>query len=397
MATRSRLLSKSSSQSHSTRDSTQSIFSQDASSATTMDDQDSSLPYFSFPSSLPLRHCDRDREITQWIVAKDEISYEDPSYAQGSMYTAGSNASFLTNGLPNTTGVSWETAAPMDNYILDQCQPFMSNVPYQLSNASGSSNNGSQSLFDPLVIDPAINLSNAPYPAVNGLPIGMTDSSLKSDFASESVCYDSSSSVYMSPPVSPDLQGQHWPAMSSDYATKGDYVSNATAAFMFPNLGGFPQRLSSPPSSPISDGDSQAVLASSRQNSRDSQLASKYYAGDVASCTTSSSVGRHGYSDTTLNGTSARFSGSTVQSSTPSSRPAHRTLKPASEKPRGFEQGLPPATSPVAKPREKPETCQPRNHHLYKALPGDDGKYTCPFAEDSNCAHPPTKQKCGYE
>jgi len=391
------LLSKSSSQSRSTRGSIQSTFSQDTSSATTMDDQDSSRPYFSFPSSLPLRHSDRDQEITQWIVAKDEISYEDPSYAHGPTYTAGSDASFLTNGLPNTTGVSWDSAAPMDNFVLQQCQPFMSSVPYQLSDASASSNNGSQSLFDSLTIDPAINLSNAPYPGLNGLTVGLNDGSLKSDFASGPVCYDSRSSVYMSPPVSPDLQGQHWPSMSSDYTTNGDYVNNAATAFMFPNLGGYPQRLSSPPSPPISENDSQGVLVSHRQVSRGSQRLSHTYPQDAGTCTTISSVGRHGCSETTLNGTSARVSGSTVQSCHHPSRPAHRTLKPASEKPRGLDQGLPPVASSVAKPREKPEISQPRNHLLYKALPGKDGKYTCPFARDTNCAHPPTKQKCGYE
>jgi hypothetical protein len=397
MATRSRLLSKSSSQSRSTRGSIQSMFSQDTSSATTMDDQDSSRPYFSFPSSLPLRHSDRDREITQCIVAKDEISYEDPSYTYGGMYTAGSDAPFLTNGPPNKSGVSWDNAAPMDNYILEQSQPFMSNLPYQLSNASGSSNNGSQSLFDSLIIDPAINLSNAPYPGLDGLLVGMTDSSLKSDFASGSVCYDSSSSVYMSPAVSPDLQGQHWPVTSSDYAANGEYANNATTAFMFHDLGGYPQRLCSPPSPPISEGDSQADLASSRQISRRGQLPAENYSRDVGSCATSSSVGRHGCSVTPFDGASARLSGSIVQSCNQPSRPAHRTLKPASEKPRGLDQGLPPAASSVARPREKPETSQPRNHHLYKALPGEDGKYTCPFARDTSCAHPPTKQKCGYE
>jgi hypothetical protein len=397
MATRTRLLSKSSSQSRSTRGSIQSVFSQDTSSATTMDNQDSFRPYFSFPSSLPLRHSDRDREITQWIVAKDEVSYEDPSYAQGPTYPSASDASFLTNPLLNTTGVSWGSAAPMDNFILEQCQPFMSNAPYQLSDASGSSNNGSQSLFDSLAIDPAINLSNAPYPGLNGLNLGMIDNSLKSDFASGSVCYDSSSSVYMSPPVSPDLQGQTWPAMSGDYAHHGEYANHAATAYMLPNLGGYPQRLSSPPSPPISEGDSHAAFAANRQTSRGGQLPTEIYARDAGTCTTTSSVGRYGCSEAAMNGTSARLSASTVQGCTQPSRPAHRTLKPASEKPRGHDQGLPPAGSSVVKPREKPETTQPRNHLLYKALPGEDGKYTCPFARDTNCAHRPTKQKCGYE
>ena len=39
----------------------------------------------------------------------------------------------------------------------------------------------------------------------------------------------------------------------------------------------------------------------------------------------------------------------------------------------------------------------PRNHILYRAHPGKDGLFRCPFANSSGCAHMPTKQKCGYE
>lgn len=81
-----------------------------------------------------------------------------------------------------------------------------------------------------------------------------------------------------------------------------------------------------------------------------------------------------------------------------SSRPIPRTLKPASEKPKENGLGaLSDASCGRKKAKNKPETYQPRNHYLYKATAGRDGLYHCPFAKETQCAHPPTKQKCGYE
>ena len=397
MPMRPRTPSKICSQPHSTRVPRKPRSSKHRSSATTMDIQDSAQPHFSYPSSLLQRHS-RDREITQWIAAKDEFSYGETSYAPGPLYMTGSDSSFLTDDLQNPSGVSWESTMPMDDLIFEQCQPFMTNEPYQLSDASGSSNSASQSMFDPLAIDPAISLPTAPYTGSNALTVGMIDNSFKNDFASGPISYDSSSSVYMSPPVSPELQEQTWPEFPSDYGTNAEYSTHGTTKFMYPQLGGLSHRLSSPPSPPISDGDSHAALVSVRQPLLACQLSLETPVGEAGASTIQTSGGRSCGSASVITPTSARLSCSVSQTPTQSSRPAQRILKPASEKPTAHDQGSQPAASPThMKPREKLETVQPRNHHLYKALPGKDGLFRCPFAQETLCAHMPTKQKCGYE
>jgi len=391
-----RVLSKPSTQSHSTRHSRQSRSSQDVSSATTMGVQDSAQPYFSFPSSLPHRHSTRDREITKWIAAKDKISYGDTTYSQGQLYLTDSDASFLINGIPTTSGVSWDNATPMGNLILDQCQPFLTNEPYQPSTSNGSSNSGPQSLFDPLAVDPSINLSTAPYLGSNTLGVGTTDLSFKNDFASGSISYDSSSSICMSPPVSPELQGQNWPGMPGDYGANGEYATHGTSSFVYPDLGGFWHQPSSPPSPPMSEGGPNATFPSVRQPLAGSQTSIGNSIPELGNGKPRSTQSR--YRGGAVAGTLARLSSSIGQSSTQPSRPAQRILKPASEKPRGRDHGSQPVPlSAHIKPKEKPEAAQPRNHHFYKALPGKDGLFRCPFVRETRCAHPATKQKCGYE
>jgi hypothetical protein len=40
---------------------------------------------------------------------------------------------------------------------------------------------------------------------------------------------------------------------------------------------------------------------------------------------------------------------------------------------------------------------QPRSHPYYQNSKGEDGKWHCPFKEDTSCNHEPTLQKCGFE
>jgi hypothetical protein len=40
---------------------------------------------------------------------------------------------------------------------------------------------------------------------------------------------------------------------------------------------------------------------------------------------------------------------------------------------------------------------QPRSHRFYQNPRGEDGKWHCPFKEETNCNHEPTSQKCGFE
>lgn len=43
------------------------------------------------------------------------------------------------------------------------------------------------------------------------------------------------------------------------------------------------------------------------------------------------------------------------------------------------------------------ETKNARDHAYYKATPGKDGLYHCPFAAKENCVHKAEKLKCNYE
>ncbi len=170
------------------------------------------------------------------------------------------------------------------------------------------------------------------------------------------------------------------------------------AAFLYPHPGGFLHQLSSPPSPPISDGDSHAALALDQQPLSGAQLPLANTTQVAGNCNIRSSRSGYRHPQPAMTGTAAKISSTTGQSSTLPSRPAHRILKPASEKPREYDQGTQPSTlSAHTKLKEKPETAQPRNHHLYKALPGKDGLFRCPFAKENQCVHMPTKQKCAYE
>lgn len=393
-------MSKPSTKSHSTRGSRLSRFSLDTSSARTMEIPDSAQPYFSFHSDLPARHPNRDCGITKWIAAKDEFAYDDTSFAPGQLYTTDANGSLFSGDLPTTSSVSWEDAMPMQNLILDQCQPFLNSEPFQLPDASGSSITGLQSVFEPLAIDPSMNLPNATYSGCNALTVGINDNSFKNDFASGPISYDSSSSIYISPPVSPELQGQSWPGLSNDYGTNGEYATHGTTNFVYPHLGGFSHQPSSPPSPPLSDGNPHAALTSSRQPLVGNHASMENSIQEGSNCEMDSTQDRHRGPESAVVGTSVTLARCNGQSSIQSSRPAQRILKPASEKPRGHDQGSQPAAASSSnhmKPKEKLEAAQPRNHHLYKALPGKDGLYRCPFSRETLCAHTPTKQKCGYE
>jgi hypothetical protein len=397
MPARSRLASKSSTQSHRSRHSKPSISSRDLPSAISMDIRDSDQAYSSFPSSLPYRHSNRDQQIAQWLVAKDQLSCNDMSYPNGHRYMTTSDASFLANDVRTTSGISWDNAMPMDHLVLDQCQSYVTNDPYQLPGSSRSSTSGSHPVFDPLTIDPSMNLSNAIYSGSDALAVEMTENCFESDFASGSISYDSHSPVYMSPPVSPEIQGQNWAGLPTEYGADGEYATYGTTNLGYSQLGVVSRRPSSPLSPPMSEGDSHVGLASVRHPSVVSHLtkAIPVQAGGLYKI--KNSQGRYRDSESAILSTSTRMSSSSSQSASLPSRPAHRILKPASEKPRGHDQLQPAALSLHTRSKEKPETAQPRNHHLYKALPGKDGLFRCPFAKETACGHPPTKQKCGYE
>ena len=395
MPARSRVLSKSSSHPHAVRGPRQSRPSQATSSATTMDVRDAADPNISFASILPQGHSNRDREVTKWIAAKDASSCNDSRFAQGQFCMTDSD-SFLTAELPASSVISWDNVLPIDNLILDQCQTFMTNDQYQFSDTSGSLPSGSHPMFDSLAIDPSINLPNASYPTYNTLAPRMPEDAFLNDFASGPVSYDSSSSVYISPPLSPELEGQNWPEVPDGYSTL--FATTGSSELAYRHLSGIPHHASSPPSPPISDDDHAAVMNSVRSAFVGNQLPTENSVYDSGSSNSRGDQGRHSNSDPGTTSTSTRVSGSLAQSSSQPSRPAQRILKPASEKPRGYDQESQPTPSSAhGKPKEKPETAQPRNHHLYKALPGKDGLFRCPFASQTQCAHLPTKQKCGYE
>lgn len=396
MPTNSRILSNSSRRSHSVRGPKQSKSAHDA-SATKMDIQEPARSCSPFLSSLPCRRSGQENEITKWTVAKDAFSFE-ASYDPGQIYMTGSDPSFLSGDLPSTTGVSWDNAMPIDHLTLGQCQAYMTNEVYQLSDSSAPPYSRSQSMLDPLAIDPSINLSNAPYSGSSELAAGIPGQSFEDDFVPGSISYDSGSSIYMSPPVSPELQGQNWSGLSSNYGADGHYCVDGTMQFVYPHLNGVSHLSSTPPSPPILDGDSHSALTSVQHLSVGSQFCIDDLMQEARTSTTKGIQGRHSDSGSATTGASARPTGFPDENLVRSSRPAHRILKPASEKPRGHDQGYQQtALSVTSKPKEKPETAQPRNHHLYKALPGKDGLFRCPFATETQCAHMPTKQKCGYE
>jgi hypothetical protein len=312
---------------------------------------------------------------------------------------ADSSASLLNGNAQPTSGASWDNALPIDNLIVDQCHPFITNDPYQLSTSNGTSNPGVQPLFDPSIVDPSMNLSTALYPGTNALAVSMSDDSFKNGLTSRSISYGSSNSMCLSPPVSPELEGQNFPGLPVDYGANGEYATHGTTNFMYPQVRGFShQRPSSPPSPPMSDSDPYAALTSAQQPLLGSQVFMGNFMQEADACQISRTQGHHRGSEPATSSTSAKISPSMGQTSHQSSRPAHRILKPASEKPRGYDQGSQSvALSAHTKPKEKQETAQPRNHQLYKASPGKDGLFRCPFAKETLCAHTPTKQKCGYE
>lgn len=398
MSSRARFLSKSSNRSRSTRNPKQLKLNQEAKVAVTMDTLDSVQPNFSFPSNFPRRYIDRVQDPTHWIAAKNTPSYEAPSYAPGQLCMTESDAPYMTDDMPTTSGVSQDNAIPMESFILDQGQSFMSNELYQFADASEASIDRSQTMFDTSTIDPSIDLSITSYPEFNALTIDMFNNCFKADLVSGSISYDSSSSIYMSPPVSPELGGQTFSGLPNDYSINGDYASQGTTNVLSQQFTGFSQRPSSPLSPPMSEGDSLSVFASDQQLLSRSQPFIEACTLEVDTCKNNIAGGLYRDPEPALPGTSARISSSTSQSCTQISRPAQRVLKPASEKPREQDQDsqvVPISAYPEAK--EKPETNQPRNHYLYKVLPGEDGLFRCPFAEEKLCAHLPTKQKCGYE
>lgn len=393
--TKSRNLSKSSGQTHSTRGSRQSGSSQAIPPATTMNNPDAA-EHQSF-SGLPHRHSILDPQTPSLFVAKDEM-YQDTGF-QGQLYATDSDSSFSTGAVRTTSGASWDNTMSMGDLGLEHCQPFITNERYQVADSTVSLRGASQSMFVPLAIEPSIDFSTAPYLGPNTVTVGIAENSFENDFPSGSISYDSNPSLYMSPPLSPELQGQTWSGLPCDYDANGDYPAQGPASLVYPQVGGFSQHPSSPPSPPMSDSSPHTVLTSAREHSARTQLTTmENCIMETGFRGVKSTKGEYVVSGSALAATSTRSAGSTGQNPTHSTRPAQRLLKPASEKPRGHDLVAQPAASSVhAKPKEKPETTQPRNHHLYKALPGKDGLFRCPFAKETQCAHPPTKQKCGYE
>ena len=174
MPTKSKTMSKSSRQSPTGRGPGQSRCNQSTSFAATMDTQISADPCLSYSSNLPHRNSNRNCPITKCVAPEDEFSYN-TSYARNPFDLTDPESSFLTIDMPSASDVTWDNEIPMDNLILDQCQPFMTNEPYQYSETSGSLTSGSQSMFYPLALDPSINFSTAAFQGYNVLAPGMTD------------------------------------------------------------------------------------------------------------------------------------------------------------------------------------------------------------------------------
>ena len=397
MPTKSRAMPKSSGQSQARRGSRQPRVSQETSTATTMDIRNDDAPHFSYSSSLPYRRCHPGSQVTDSVTTKDQ-SCSKTSYAQPTCYLADSDPSFTAIELPYVSGVPWDSDMPMDNLILEPCQPFITNEPYQYPEPSESLTSGAQSLFDQVAFDSSINLSNAQFPGYNVLAPGMMDDAFKHDFPSGPMSYDSGSSVYTSPPTSPELQGQNWPGMPGDYSADGQYTTHGNYNLAYPHLTGFSPQAFSPLSPPMSDDDPLATLTCIRSTPNGRQPSAENSMDFLGNSKSKSIYGRHCGSDPGTTATLATLATSYTPGSTQSSRPVQRILKPASEKPKVHDLGSQPTPlSAHAKPKEKPETVQPRNHHLYKITPGQDGLFRCPFASETQCAHMPTKQKCGYE
>lgn len=398
MPTKSRVSSKPPRHTHSARASRQSGSSHAISPATMMCIPDPIDHTFSFPSGLPHRHSIQDRDIPKWVAAKDEIFHENTSFDQGQLYMTDSDTAFLPSDVGATLGGTWDNTMSMGDLNLEQCQPFVTDEQYHVSGSPGSLHSGTPSMFDPLVLGHSLDLSNATYLGSNAVTVGLTGTSFEDDFASGSLSYDPSSSVYMSPPSSPGLQGESWPRLSCNYGVNDDYATQGAANLAYPPIGGFSHQPSSPPSPPMSDSSPQFVLMSDGRPLARSQLTLEMSSREAEVSGVKGGRGHYDVTASTLVDASTRLVGSVSRPCTQSSRPAQRTLKPASEKPRGNDLGSqPPASSVHAKPKGKTETAQPRNHYLYKASPGKDGLFRCPFAKEKQCAHTPTKQKCGYE
>jgi hypothetical protein len=397
MPSRSGTKSKHSGQTRSAGTSRQSKSTRETKSASTMDTQDLSQTCSSFPSSLPHRQPSRNHEVNHWNAAKDELYNEESNY-QGLLHMTNTYYSPRST-MPSTSGTAaWDTALPMDDIILDPCSAFMTNESYGVSDLNGSSSHNSTSMFSILPVDPSLDLTYSQYSGAEGFNLGITSDNFTDDFAAGSTSYDSSDSAYMSPPISPTLQGDVWGASTDEYGCSGDYAIRRSMDYMHSHRSTQMQQESSPPSPPTSESDRYLASLSNPGYLLESKISKGSHmltSGNSHSGSTNSlshSTGSTGFE------TCARPSTFSTQSSSQGSRPAQRVLKPASERPRehGHESRLATSSS-TTKPKEKPGAVQPRNHHLYKALPGKDGMYRCPFAKGTMCAHAPTKQKCGYE
>lgn len=257
--------------------------------------------------------------------------------------------------------------------MLGQCQTYITDEPYPLSASSGSS-------LDTLAVDSSLGLAGSAYPDFFGYPTGLpNDPSFANDVASGSISFDSNNSIY-TPPLSPEEDGPNVSMVLGEGGLNAEY---STLDIGLSQMSGFQQ---DPPSPPMSDRD---VYLCSRPNQ---------FSDYQSPRGTMIMQSRHNSSTSSSSGSASRTTSSAVRGNGYITRPVQRTLKPAPQRSREYNQEIQHVSSTgQAKSKEKPNTAQPRSHPLYRASPGKDGFFTCPFSHETRCSHPPTKQKCGYE
>jgi hypothetical protein len=397
MPTRPRITSGSESEKRSSRGSHRSRASRNLPASNPMDFQEfDRCPL----SSSSYTYSSRDREVTDWLVARDHFAATSSTYVPGRLPVTGTplaEASFMIPDSEPIAGMSWDAALSMEHLMLEPSPAYSINDPYDYSTSGGSPEYGSQNLSDHLPGDPLLTLASGTFNGPSSLAVGMDDMAFQNAISSAFISYDSGSSVFASPPLSPELPGHGWSEISQDCVTESRNVASGASEFLYPHAGVMLHG-SSPPSPPGSDFDGHAALETFQPVSNWNQMPVEIHQQQVSASRIGGSQVRGRDFTMPSSSKSVRQSGSVNKGTIHANRPVQRVLKPASEKPRDLYRGLESqSVSDLPKPKEKQGNGQPRNHHLYKALPGSDGLFRCPFARDGQCTHTPTKQKCGYE
>ena len=295
----------------------------------------------------------------------DNYSYDVSAFAPNRGAVTDCSTSFVTDDMSYIPATSWGGSIRPENAMLENFQTYW---PESYSQSASSS-----SSIDPMAIDPG-HVVPSIFPDLSGSSAAFGSVSSMDDLSSPSFPFDSGNATVMSPPTSPE-DGASPDLVGYDFT--GEYPANFALSY------GQAPVLGEPPSPPSSDPDVYFPLgpisAPLYLGTERSDYAQRSYSSSPSSSPGLSSKATHAIS-----------SGSHVHS-----RPVPRMLKPKSRT--HSQEAQEAASAGQPKHKEKPGVIQPRSHHLYKAQPGDDGRYACPFAKETRCSHQPTKQKCGYE